>query len=144
MNELYDDYDELDDYNPEGLQLVEVAEKPKKRKRRKNPEPTTIAMATATPVLLLIAGYLGWCAYASKSGLWSWQPWKKLAGRPRLQLRRTNPNATEAERQARQQAQFDRAIEESLKPSVVTIDTVVPWRPVYADTEKERVSFIVP
>ncbi|MBA7603049.1 hypothetical protein ES703_10151 [subsurface metagenome] len=136
--------DELDDYNPyddydeeEGFQLVEV--KPKKRRKRKNPEPTTLAM----PLLLAAIAYLGWCGYAqSKTKVWTWTPWKTVVVGRRLQLRQAN-NA-QAEEERRRQAEFDKALEHALKPSVITIDTEVPWRPVYGDTEKERVSFIEP
>lgn len=139
MDEL-DFYNPYDDYDEEGEGMVLIEDKPKKRRRKSNPSYQTSAIVM--PALLLAIGYLGWCAYASKSGLWSWQPWKKLAGRSRLQLRRSNLNNTEAEK--RRQAEFDRAVEESLKPSVVTVDTEIPWRPVYGNTEKERVSFIEP
>lgn len=139
MNELYNPYDDelYDDEGEEGLALVEVAEKPKKR-RRKNPEP----IAMATPILLVAVGYLGWCLYnQTKYKVWNWQPWK-LAGRPRLQLRRANPQ-TEAEKQ--RQAEFDRAIEQSLKPSVITVDTDIPWKkPTIKPSDEEVVSFIYP
>ena len=129
--ELYDDDDELD-----GLTLVEV-EKPKRRKRKRNPEPAFVA----SPLLLLGLAYAGWILFnKSKFGTWNFAPWK-LAGRSRLQLRQANPQ-TEAEQ--RRQAELDKAIEKMMEPSVITVDTEVPWRPVYGNTEKERVSFIEP
>lgn len=137
MNELYNPYDDEED----DFELVEVAEKPRRRKRKRNPEPV---ITVATPLLLLIAGYLGWCAYSSRNATWSWQPWKKLAGRPRLQLRQ-NTNEAQREEERRRQAEFDRAIEQSLKPSVITVDTDIPWRkPTIKPRDEETVSFIYP
>lgn len=133
MNEL-ELYNPVD-YDDEEIGLAELEAPKRRRRKRKNPEPVALAI----PALLLVA-YLGWCAYSSRNATWSWQPWKKLAGltKPRLQLRQAN-NAEE-----RRRAELHRHIEQAMKPSVITIDTEVPWRPVFADTEKERVSFIVP
>jgi len=133
MNELdfYNPYDDEDD-----LILIEE-EKPKKRRRKRNPEP----IAIATPILLLLAGYLGWCAYSSRYATWSWQPWKKLAGKSRLQLRRTNPQ-TEAEKQ--RQAAYDVAVEKMMAPAP-SVEEIDVWRPPKHDAlEKEVVSFITP
>lgn len=133
MDELMFYDDELDD---EGMVLIE--EKPKKRRKRKNPEPTTIAMP-----LLLIAGYLGWCAYnQSKYKVWDWTPWR-LAGKPSLKLLR-QPRQTEEERQRARQAAYDMAVEKMMaaSPSVVEEDK---WRPRFFNgSEKETVSFIRP
>ncbi|MBA7472066.1 hypothetical protein ES707_07386 [subsurface metagenome] len=132
MNELYNPYDDEDD-----LMLVE--NKPKRRKR-KNPEPV---ITVATPLLLLIAGYLGWVAYnQTKYKVWNWQPWQlaRLA-KPRLRLRQNNAQAEEE----RRRAEFHRAVEESMKPTVFTVDTDIPWRkPTIKPRDEETVSFIYP
>ncbi|MBA7610858.1 hypothetical protein ES703_18072 [subsurface metagenome] len=131
----------MDIYNPwddDELAPVEV-EKSKKRRRRKNPAPTTIA----TPILLLIAGYLGWCAYAqSKYKVWNWQPWR-LAGHPRLQLRR--PSTNEAQRQqARQQSDLDKAIEQMMAAAPSVVEKDIWQKPGFKPTSEETVSFIEP
>lgn len=132
MNELTF-YDELGD----DMMLVE--EKPKKRRNRRNPAPTTLAM----PILLLIAGYLGWCAYAqSKYKVWSFQPWR-LTGQPKLQLRRANTQ-TEAERQEARQRSYDQAVEKMMAASPSVVERDIWQKPNFKPTSEETVSFIEP
>ena len=136
--ELYNpELDELDDDEEGDFQLVEVAEKPKKRRKRKNPEPVVVA----TPILLLIAGYLGWCAYSkSKTGSWSFTPWK-LAVKP-IQLRQTNNAQAEEERR---RAEFHRHVEQATKPTVYSVEEIDIWKkPTYRPVTEETVSFIYP
>lgn len=132
---------ELDFYNPDDeeddFELVEVAEKPRKRRKRKrNPEP---AITVATPVLLLIAGYLGWCVYAqSKTKVWTWTPWKLAVQPAKRLLRRANPNNTEAERA------YDRAVEKMMAPAY-SVQEVDAWKkPTYRPVTEETVNFIYP
>lgn len=139
MYELdFNPYDDLDEGEDEGMVLIE--EKPKRRKRKRNPEPVFVA----TPLLILGLAYLGWCGFRySQDKLWTWQPWQRTLGRRRLL---TTPSPTEAERQrqARQQADLDRATEAMMAPapSVQEIDV---WRkPTYRPVTEEVVSFIYP
>lgn len=138
MNELYNPYDDelYDDDEEVGLELVEVAEKPRKRRKRKNPEP---AITVATPLLLLIAGYLGWCVYAqSKTKVWTWTPWKLAIQPAKRLLRRANPNNTEAERA------YDRAVEKMMAPAVSVVERDIWKVPTYRPIFEETPGFIEP
>jgi len=120
------------------LALAEF-EPPKRRRKRKrnprNPEP----IAIASPLLLLVAGYAGWCWWASarKNLPWSWQPWKGIAvGRRRLPVGRpVRQNDYRA---------YDAAVERMMAPAVSVVEQNM-WRaPRHDALEKEIVSFIVP
>jgi len=129
--------DELDFYDDDEEYGLALAEAPKrKRKRRRNPSnPEPIAIAT--PILLLVAGYLGWCAYAqTKTGHWTFTPWKTTPIARRLM--RANPL-----RQNEYRA-YDRAVEQMMAPAVSVVEQDVWRKPTYGNTEKEVVTFIEP
>ena len=131
---LENPYDEFDDE----LGLVEV-EAPKRRRRlRKNPEPAYIA----TPILMLGLAYLGWVVYnQTKYKVWNWTPW--TLAKPKLQLRRVNPQ-TQEEQEARRQADLDRATEQMMAPAFSVVEQDL-WRaPSHDALEKEQISFIYP
>ncbi len=129
------DYDELDDYD-EGLALAEFEAPKRRRKRRRNPSnPEPIAIAT--PILLLIAGYLGWVVYAqTKTGHWTFTPWKTTPIARRLMranpLRQNDPRA------------FDAAVEKMMAPAFSVIENSKWTAPKVKPSDEEIVGFIEP
>jgi len=126
-------YDELDDEDYD-LELIEAPKR--KRRKRKNPEPVFVA----TPLLLLIAGYLGWCGFRySQTKVWSFTPWKTLGRRRLLKA----PNAEQVEQ--RRQAEYDRNVEAMMAPAESVDLSAIKWKaPKFGDNSGEIVSFIEP
>lgn len=127
--------DELDFYDDDEDMLL-IEEKPRKRRRKRNPEPV---ITVATPLLLLIAGYLGWCAYAqSKTKVWTWTPWKLVMQPAKRLLRRSNLNNTEAQRA------YDRAVEKMMAPAYSVTEKDIWEVPTYRPIFEETPGFIEP